>query len=82
MTDQIDELNARSEQEAEQHGKEIEELNEQIAKLTQELKDKQVENRIAGKKGDQLVSVIAIGTLLMARASSVSLWGEVKVALS
>lgn len=29
---------------------------QEIEKLHQELKDKEVENRIAGKKGDQLVS--------------------------
>ncbi|KAK3746606.1 hypothetical protein QZH41_014512, partial [Actinostola sp. cb2023] len=55
MTSQIEEVNNKMEQEAEQHSKEIEANDQQIAQLTQELKDKQVENRIAGKKGDQLV---------------------------
>lgn len=56
MTSEIEELNDRMEQEAEKHRQEIEEHNDNMTKLTQELKDKQVENRIAGKKGDQLVS--------------------------
>jgi len=36
---------------------EMEEKGQEMDKLQQELKDKEVENRIAGKKGDQLVSV-------------------------
>ena len=36
---------------------EIEEKGQEMEKLQQELKDKEVENRIAGKKGDQLVGV-------------------------
>lgn len=55
MTSQIEELNNKIEQEAEQHSKDIEEHELKITQLTQELKDKQVENKIAGKKGDQLV---------------------------
>ena len=33
----------------------MEEKGQEMEKLQQELKDKEVENRIAGKKGDQLV---------------------------
>jgi Skp family chaperone for outer membrane proteins len=55
MTSQIEELNTKIESEKEQHNSELEERSQEIVKLTQELKDKQVENRIAGKKGDQLV---------------------------
>lgn len=36
---------------------EMEEKGQEMDKLQQELKDKEVENRIAGKKGDQLVRV-------------------------
>lgn len=36
---------------------EMEEKGQEMDKLRQELKDKEVENRIAGKKGDQLVSI-------------------------
>ena len=35
----------------------MEEKGQEMDKLQQELKDKEVENRIAGKKGDQLVRV-------------------------
>lgn len=35
----------------------MEEKGQEMDKLRQELKDKEVENRIAGKKGDQLVSI-------------------------
>ena len=36
---------------------EMDEKGQEMDKLQQELKDKEVENRIAGKKGDQLVRV-------------------------
>lgn len=36
---------------------EMEEKGQEMGKLQQKLKDKEVENRIAGKKGDQLVRV-------------------------
>ena len=36
---------------------EMEDKNQEMNKLHQELKDKEVENRIAGKKGDQLVGI-------------------------
>ena len=44
----------------------LEEKEEQdglLAKLQQDLKDKDVENRIAGKKGDQLVSEMLLPDL-------------------
>ena len=36
---------------------EMEDKDQEMNKLRQELKDKEVENRIAGKKGDQLVRI-------------------------
>ena len=35
----------------------MEEKEQEMEKLRQELKDKEVENKIAGKKGDQLVRI-------------------------
>ena len=43
---------------------EMDEKGQEMDKLQQELKDKEVENRIAGKKGDQLVSLLVCFLLL------------------
>ena len=42
---------------------EIDGKNQEMSKLHQELKDKEVENRIAGKKGDQLVKTCLLWTV-------------------
>lgn len=47
---------------------EIDGKNQDMSKLHQELKDKEVENRIAGKKGDQLVKTCLLSTVRSPRS--------------
>lgn len=47
---------------------EIDGKNQEMSKLHQELKDKEVENRIAGKKGDQLVKTCLLSTVRSPRS--------------
>lgn len=44
---------------------EMEEKGQEMEKLQLDLKDKEVENKIAGKKGDQLVSCLSLSCLVL-----------------